>query len=184
MYGKMMSISDEMMWRYYELLTDVQVAEIEKMKREVHPMQAKKDLARRIVADFHSAEAAAKAGEDWAKQFQKDEVPEELELVDVRLIDVEVDPDGRHHGALVVIGRGVNPERRHIVRLDKLIRHAGLANSNNEAGGKLRGGAVAIDGTTIGESNFIAEMPLDHCVALRVGRRMKNLRLVDSAGSK
>ena len=40
-------------------------------------MQAKKDLARRIVADFHSAEAAAKAGEDWAKQFQKDEVPED-----------------------------------------------------------------------------------------------------------
>src|ERR1700719_2045758 len=53
MYGKMMSISDEMMWRYYELLTDVQVADIEKMKREVHPMQAKKDLARRIVSDFH-----------------------------------------------------------------------------------------------------------------------------------
>ena len=62
MYGKIMSISDEMMWRYYELLTDVQVAEIEKMKREAHPMQAKKDLARRIVADFHSAEAAAQSG--------------------------------------------------------------------------------------------------------------------------
>src|SRR5246127_303729 len=53
MYGKLMSISDEMMWRYYELLTDVQVADIEKMKREVHPMQAKKDLSRRIVTDFH-----------------------------------------------------------------------------------------------------------------------------------
>src|SRR5689334_2392149 len=52
MYGKIMSISDEMMWRYYELLTDVQLAEIEKMKRDTHPMQAKKDLARRIVADF------------------------------------------------------------------------------------------------------------------------------------
>ena len=81
MYGKIMSISDEMMWRYYELLTDVQVAEIEKMKRETHPMQAKKELARRIVADFHSAEAAAKAGEDWAKQFQKDQVPEDVEQV-------------------------------------------------------------------------------------------------------
>src|ERR1700720_1497654 len=68
MYGKVMSISDEMMWRYYELLTDVQVADIEKMKRETHPMQAKKDLARRTVKDFHSVEAAAKAGEDWAKQ--------------------------------------------------------------------------------------------------------------------
>src|SRR6202163_4032149 len=69
MYGKIMSISDEMMWRYYELLTDVQVAEIEKMKREAHPMDAKKELARRIVADFHSAETATKAGEDWAKQY-------------------------------------------------------------------------------------------------------------------
>src|SRR6201993_4910836 len=82
MYGKVMSISDQMMWRYYELLTDVQVSEIEKMKHETHPMQAKKDLARRIVADFHSEEAAAKTGEDWAKQFQKGGIPEDLECVD------------------------------------------------------------------------------------------------------
>ncbi|MFZ1160269.1 MAG: tyrosine--tRNA ligase [Candidatus Sulfotelmatobacter sp.] len=178
MYGKLMSISDEMMWRYYELLTDVQLADIDKMKRETHPMQAKKELASRIVADFHSAEAASKAAEDWAKQFQKNDVPDELELVDVRLADVGVDPDGGHHGASVGICRGVNPGRRHIVRLDKLIRHAGLANSNSEAGGKLRGGAVAIDGETIGESNFIAEMPLDHPVVLRVGRRMTKVRLI------
>src|SRR5262244_1156110 len=79
MYGKLMSISDEMMWRYYELLTDVQMAEIERMKKEVHPMQAKKDLAARIVKDFHSVEASTKAGEDWAKQFQKDEVPNAVE---------------------------------------------------------------------------------------------------------
>src|SRR6201984_1671325 len=88
MYGKVMSISDEMMWRYYELLTDVQVAEIEKMKREAHPMQAKKDLARRIVADFHSAEAAVKAGEDWAKQFQKGGTPNEIESAVVNLDSV------------------------------------------------------------------------------------------------
>src|SRR5947209_17630225 len=60
MYGKLMSISDPMMWRYYELLTDVQLTEIEKMKSEAHPMQAKKDLAARIVKDFHSAAASAK----------------------------------------------------------------------------------------------------------------------------
>src|SRR5881409_358694 len=89
MYGKIMSISDEMMWRYYELLTDVQLPEIEKMKRESHPMQAKKDLARRIVADFHSAEAAAKAADDWAKQFQKDEVPTSVEQVSVKFGDIE-----------------------------------------------------------------------------------------------
>src|SRR5215472_1188846 len=93
MYGKIMSISDEMMWRYYELLTDVQVPEIEKMKRNVaagaaHPMALKKGLARRIVADFHGAEAGAKAGEDWARQFQKDEVPDQLEEVSVPFTEV------------------------------------------------------------------------------------------------
>src|SRR4030081_1866146 len=84
MYGKIMSISDEMMWRYYELLTDVRTEQIAAMKADVasgkaHPMTLKKELARSIVADFHSEEAAAKAAEDWAKQFQKDQVPEEVE---------------------------------------------------------------------------------------------------------
>src|SRR6266446_2934280 len=84
MYGKVMSISDEMMWRYYELLTDVRMEQIATMKADAangkaHPMALKKELARSIVADFHSAEAAAKSGEDWAKQFQKDQVPEEIE---------------------------------------------------------------------------------------------------------
>src|SRR5215472_11363589 len=96
MYGKIMSISDQMMWRYYELLTDVQVAEMERMKREMHPMQAKKDLARRIVADFHSVEAATKAGEDWAKQFQKDEVPEDAQQSSIHASEVGGTPDG--HG--------------------------------------------------------------------------------------
>jgi len=185
MYGKIMSISDEMMWRYYELLTDVQVAEIEKMKRETHPMQAKKELARRIVADFHSGEVAAKAGEDWAKQFQKDETPEELESVDVNLAGVEVDSDGKHHGAVVTVSRGtLNLGNRHIVRLDKLIRHAGLANSNNEAAAKLRSGAVSIDGEAVGVSNFIADMPIDVFSVLRVGRRMKKVRLIDRSSRK
>src|SRR6266699_4749879 len=63
MYGKIMSVSDEMMWRYYELLTDVSAADIAKMKQHAasgaaHPMTLKKELARTIVADFHSAEAA------------------------------------------------------------------------------------------------------------------------------
>src|SRR5262245_14652684 len=77
MYGRLMSISDELMWRYYELLTDVSLADIEAMKLQVgsgkaHPMEVKKELAERIVKDFHSREAAQRAGEDWARQFQKD----------------------------------------------------------------------------------------------------------------
>src|SRR4051795_3430474 len=92
MYGKLMSISDQMMWRYYELLTDVQMSEIEQMKREAHPMQAKKDLAARIVKDFHSAEASAKAAEDWAKQFQRNEAPESAEEASVSAAAVLADP--------------------------------------------------------------------------------------------
>jgi len=88
MYGKVMSISDQMMWRYYELLTDVSMAEIGKMTEEaaagrVNPMQYKKELARRIVADAHGEAAANKAAEDWATQFQKDATPENAETVSI-----------------------------------------------------------------------------------------------------
>ena len=124
MYGKMMSISDEMMWRYYELLTDVQVADIENMKRETHPMQAKKALAGKIVADFHSAEAAAKAAEDWAKQFQKDEVP------------------SINRGSRYPARRGcgkINPLPGSSIKVDKVLFKAGLASSITEAGSKREG---------------------------------------------
>src|SRR5437588_4167188 len=87
-YGKVMSISDELMWRYYELLTDVSSSSIEQMKADVaagrqHPMELKKALARRIVQDFHGEQAAKAADENWAKQFQKDEVPENVETVSI-----------------------------------------------------------------------------------------------------
>ncbi|MGA9640192.1 MAG: tyrosine--tRNA ligase [Terriglobales bacterium] len=90
MYGKVMSISDEMMWRYYELLTDVRTEKIAQMKQDAatgkaHPMALKKELARSIVADFHSAEAASKAAEDWTKQFQKHEAPEDIVQMDLTL---------------------------------------------------------------------------------------------------
>jgi len=132
MYGKVMSISDEMMWRYYELLTDVQVAEIEKMRSETHPMQAKKDLARRIVADFHSGDAAAKAAEDWAKQFQKDAIPEAVEEVLIALAEIG--------GHVVDTDRG--PEAT--VRADRLLVRCGLATSTTDAGRKLKQGSVRV----------------------------------------
>src|SRR4051794_3051552 len=93
MYGKVMSISDELMWRFYELLTDMPMAEIEAVQKrcksgEAHPMEVKKALAKRIVADFHSANSAEQAAENWSKQFQKDEVPENLETVEINFADI------------------------------------------------------------------------------------------------
>src|SRR5204862_7754558 len=101
MYGKIMAISDELMWRYWELLTDVSLAGIQTMKKQAssgkNPMEFKKGLATKIVADFHSEDAAKQAGEDWAKQFQRDEVPENIESIQidtetVKYSGVKVDP--------------------------------------------------------------------------------------------
>jgi tyrosyl-tRNA synthetase len=146
MYGKLMSISDEMMWRYYELLTDVQITDIERMKRETHPMQAKKDLAARVVKDFHSAEAATNAAEDWAKQFQKGGVPEEIEQVDVAETSM---------------------------RIDKILARIGLADSGTDAVRKLKQGAVKVNGTAVTDPT--TKVDLSGEVVVQVGRKIKKV---------
>src|SRR5689334_8127247 len=153
MDGKVMSISDQMMWRFYELLTDVSMAEIAKMRDGMHPMQAKKDLAARIVTDFHSADAAATAAEGWAKQFQKDEVPEEIEAVDVAIAQVAAETKG---DARKIAG---SSDTR-TVRIDKLVKQAGLAASNTEASAKVKGGAVEISGEKIGPNELVVALPV------------------------
>src|ERR1700739_2033842 len=170
MYGKLMSISDEMMWRYYELLTDVQVAEIEKMKRDTHPMQAKKDLARRIVTDFHSAEAAAKAGEDWAKQFQKDEVPDITETITIPLAKVNAAGD---RGLLVTpslfhIDDPSLPDIRH-VWFSKVLVEAGLASSRSEASRKIEEKAVRVDDKVVPKD--LVTIQLISVKKVRLGKR-------------
>src|SRR5256886_2486367 len=165
MYGKLMSISDEMMWRYYELLTDVQMSEIEQLKRESHPMQAKKDLACRIVTDFHSAEAARKGGEDWAKQFQKDEVPASAEQVSVKFGDIQWPTS--EDSAASVAGRGQLG-----IKLDRLLVKCGLADSATDATRKLKEGAVKVrDSVEHSPRIYVAELPAT--IALRVGKRVK-----------
>ena len=183
MYGKLMSISDAMMWRYYELLTDVQMAEIERMKKETHPMQAKKDLAARIVKDFHSPDAAVKATEDWAKQFQKGEVPENIEEVRVYLghvkwgeEDLELAPDGfvGHQAA------GMGPV--HLgVRLDRLLTICGLADSATDASRKIKAGSVRIVDQSVPGQEYPQDDPRIQVqfngssaqLLLRVGKKLK-----------
>jgi tyrosyl-tRNA synthetase len=169
MYGKIMSISDGMMWRYYELLTDVQSLEIETMKHDVaagaaHPMALKKDLARRIVSDFHSADAGAKAGEDWAKQFQKDEVPEDVEEVSVKLAEVQASRTEATSG----------PDRR--IKLDKLLARIGLADSVSDAVRKIKQKAVKVDGEL--KTEPVIFWKHGQVMTVRVGRKIKKVRLI------
>jgi tyrosyl-tRNA synthetase len=161
MFGKLMSISDGLMWRYYELLTDLTTKQIDELKWKVsegslHPMQAKKDLAKRIIRDFHSGEAAGEAETNWTRQFQKDETPENLELV--TLPASELSPNG--NGA---------------VKLDKLLVKAGLAESNSDAQRKIKAGAVKIDGDVCKELYFALKPGVE--VVARVGRLMKRISI-------
>jgi tyrosyl-tRNA synthetase len=181
MYGKLMSISDEMMWRYYELLTDVQVADIEKMKREIHPMQAKKDLAARIVKDFHSADAAEKAGEDWAKQFQKHEKPDVIGLVTVAVNKILVG-SGEPVSAkapppdVQVLPQDRGAESALVIRIDKFLAEAGLAESATEGGRKIKEGAVQIDEEIIAKPKLAVPIP-PRPLVVRVGRSLKQVAL-------
>ncbi len=164
MYGKVMSISDEMMWRYYELLTDVKADQIAAMKADAasgkaHPMALKKDLARGIAADFHSSDEATLAADDWAKQFQKGGVPDDLEEI---FVDVELNSAGH-------------------VRLAKLLERAGLAESVGDATRKLKQNAVRVNGAIIAEP--VAPLDLAHPITIQVGRKIKKVRAKIRGGS-
>ncbi len=192
MYGKIMSISDEIMWRYYELLTDVSLAEIAKMKQDAasgapHPMALKKDLARRIVADFHSAALAEKAGADWAKQFQKDELPDSVEEVGVPLADlIGGTTKGDIHDLIDDPGYLAIPSREELrtappgvtklIRVDKLLAKAGLAESVSDGARKVKQGAVQVNGHASGLHLLV--LLTTPQLAVRVGRKVKKVRIL------
>jgi tyrosyl-tRNA synthetase len=176
-YGKVMSISDEMMWRYYELLTDVRTEQIAAMKADAasgkaHPMALKKELARGIVADFHSAEAATRAAEDWARQFQKGGVPQEMEEVRVVLADVEARPEGTPmEVAGDVLATG---ETR--IKLDRLLARSGLAGSISDAVRKLKQRAVKVNGELKTDPVIFLDPRTE--LTVRVGKRIKKVFLI------
>jgi tyrosyl-tRNA synthetase len=167
-YGKVMSVSDGLMWRYYELLTDVKTAEIEVMKRGTHPMDAKKALARRIVQDFHGEQAARQADENWAKQFQKDEVPEDVETVTVKFSTVaqKLTPPDPENGIRKI------PE----MRVDKLLHQAGLADSVADGRRKIDQSAVKIDGEVARLAEYVT---FDKKYSVRAGKKLKNIVIVN-----
>ena len=162
MFGKVMSISDELMWRYYELVTDVSMADIERMKREVaggqaHPMKLKQELGKRIVADFHSQQAAEQAAQDWSRMFQKDEAPEDLPAVTVHFEEVAAPNASTNDG-------------RAQVKLDKLLARTGLATSVTDGLRKLKQNAVKVDGEL--QTELVVAVKLGTEFTLRAGKKM------------
>ena len=158
MYGKVMSISDELMWKYFLLLTDFPGSKIEEWKGDVaggrtHPMAMKKFLALTITQDFHGAEAAKDAETNWARMFQQKETAEDLEEVAVAFDSVA----------------GAEPNQ---IRVPKLLVSMGLAASGAEANRKIAEKAVRVEGEVV-ESAVIGVGALPARLVMRLGKRAK-----------
>jgi tyrosyl-tRNA synthetase len=157
MYGKLMSISDELMWKYYTFLTDLRGSEIDMMKAKVtsgnlHPMDAKKFLALEIVRDFHGMAEANAAEDSWTRRVQMRTVAGDEPVVQVSLAT---------GGLLVEDG---------VVRLPKLLGLAGLASSAGEATRKIGENAVSVDGEKVADK-LLRGVQAGGSVALRLGKK-------------
>lgn len=159
MYRKVMQISDDLMYRYYELLTDLSSEAIASMRRdaadgEAHPMDQKHALAERIVADFHGSDAASRGGAAFRRVVQQKQVPEDM-------------PECPLPNEM----RGLPA-----IRIDKLLRATGLAASGAEANRKLRENAVSVNGVKHREMSY--EVPAGASeLVLKFGKKWARVRL-------
>ena len=143
-FGKLMSVSDELMWRYYELLSFRSSEEIARFKREVadgrNPRDVKVLLGQEIVARFHSAKDAEQALAEFEARFQRGVLPEDMPEISV--------PAGS---------------------LAQVLKAVGLTSSTSDALRMIDGGGVRIDGEKVGDRN--AALAAGACVVLQVGKR-------------
>jgi tyrosyl-tRNA synthetase len=148
MFGKLMSISDALMWRYFELLSFRPLGEIAALRQSTvegrNPRDVKFELAREIVGRFHSAQAAERAQRDFTSRFQQGAVPEDLAE---RLIVIDAPS----------------------VRLTGLLKELGFVTSGSEANRKIEEGAVRVNQEKI--SNGRHELAAGHTYVVSVGKR-------------
>jgi tyrosyl-tRNA synthetase len=162
MFGKIMSISDALMYRYYELCTDWTVSEVDQLRRRVeagekHPRQAKVELAKLVVRDFHNAEQANRAEEEFSRVFQQGLVPDEVEERQLPL------QGGR-------------------VRLGKLIAQLGLASSVAEANRLIEQEAVTLNDQKVTALRTELDLSRSATYRLKVGKR-RFMKLTIGTGS-
>jgi tyrosyl-tRNA synthetase len=156
-YGKAMSISDDLMWRYYELLTDLTPAGVEQLKAETatgkrHPRDVKSQLAKRLVADFHSQADAERAETEFIRRFREHEMPGDIET---RVI------------------KNVPPK----FKLVDLLLQTGLAVSKAEARRLISQGGVKLNGDRVSEVTHEIDITVMKEGYLQVGK-LKHLKVI------
>lgn len=152
MYGKVMSIPDNLISRYYELLTDISLEKLEEIKEaiegnEVNPMDIKKDLAWTIVKEYHTEDDANRAAEEFTRVFSRGQTPEDIPVV-------EIEKDKLEDGKLWIV---------------KLIANTGLVSSNSEARRMIKQGAVSIDDKKYEKINL--DIKVKDGMVIQVGKR-------------
>ena len=157
MYGKIMSIPDELMIDYFVLTTDVPMQEIRRIEEglkegTIHPKEAKKRLAREIVTMYHSAEAARKAEEEFERVFAQKEMPSEMP-------ELKISSSELKEGKIWSV---------------KLLVLAGIAKSNREARNLILQGAMRLDGKRISSPD---DVPIRNGSILKVGRRFAKIKI-------
>ena len=153
-YGKLMSVSDDLMWRYYELLSFRDLSDIARLRKEAHPRDAKDALAREIVARFHDEASATRAAEAFVARFAKGETPDELESVSI---------------AVPAEGLG----------LAAVLKQAGLVSSTSDGMRMVGQGAVKVDGERAEDARVKLAAGFDGVIS--VGKR-RIKKVVLSAG--
>lgn len=160
-FGKTMSIPDELMKEWFELLTDRTAIEIAKLldQSQTKPMDAKKILGRDIVSFYYGPQTAASAEAEWVNQFSTGNIPNEIDEAPVSRSAIQC-KDGKAGLVRVLVG-------------------AGLAKSNNEARQKVQEGAVTIGPERTKVTDPKAEIDIQDGLIIRLGRQFRRVKLVD-----
>ena len=158
MFGKLMSISDELMMRYYELLTVCDLAKI----RQQHPMEAKKSLAERLVRQYHGDGGAEEAKADFQQRFQKRDFPDQ--------------PDAEVH---LTLADFPNADERSLYVVDVLMR-TGLVPSKGEARRLLSQQAIQVDGEKLTDPNGVFFFERGRQYPMKIGKRKFAMVYVES----
>jgi tyrosyl-tRNA synthetase len=150
MYGKVMSVSDELMLRYYELLSHISLGELRSLKEgigegAVHPKHAKENLALEIVGRYWGREEAMKAKEEFDHIFRQKGLPDEIPTV--------VIPRSVIHNVVSTEPKSSVQDAVHINWLPQIMKDTGLAKSTSEAIRLIKQGAVKVNDKTIGDSD-------------------------------
>jgi tyrosyl-tRNA synthetase len=179
MYSKIMRISDDLMWSYYDLLTDVLPIQIEALKDGVktgnrHPLEIKKSLAKLIVTDFHSRLDAEEAAKAWTSRVQEGQTPTDIPSVGVKLADVVLrQSDADSNGSSYPVDDRIAPPDTTfwIVRLDKLLVASKLAESASDGARKIKAGSVYINDLVVKVPRIKLAVP--HEMVIKVGRNSR-----------